>query len=142
MPRITICNATCSPGKFFTTRFEIRSLRKPFAQTIGTIHFFFEFRSVSISSCSFLQRWSAECARSGYRAGGSVQQQHQFIDTRQSQPAGVARYDAARTVKACGNSLKFEPVLGIRIRRVRMILCLPDPDPLVRGMDPDPSLFS
>jgi hypothetical protein len=33
------------------------------------------------------------------------------------------------------------PVLGIRIR---MILCLPDPDPLVRDPfpDPDPSLFS
>jgi hypothetical protein len=36
-----------------------------------------------------------------------------------------------------------KPVLGIRIR---MFLGLPDPDPLVRGMDPDPapdpSLFS
>ncbi len=30
-------------------------------------------------------------------------------------------------------------VLGIRIR---MFEGLPDPDPLVRGMDPDPSLFS
>jgi hypothetical protein len=30
-------------------------------------------------------------------------------------------------------------VLRIRIRR---ILGLPDPDPLVRGMDPDPFLFS
>jgi hypothetical protein len=43
-----------------------------------------------------------------------------------------------------------EPVLGtrirngIRIRRIRMSLGLPDPDPLVRGTDPapDPSLFS
>jgi hypothetical protein len=36
------------------------------------------------------------------------------------------------------------PVFGIRIRRLRMFLILPDPDPLVRGMapDPDPSLFS
>jgi hypothetical protein len=35
-------------------------------------------------------------------------------------------------------------VLGIRISRIRMFLGLPDPDPLVRGMDPDPdhSLFS
>jgi hypothetical protein len=36
-------------------------------------------------------------------------------------------------------------VLGIRIRnQIRMFLGLlrPDPDPLVRGMDPDPSLFS
>jgi hypothetical protein len=31
----------------------------------------------------------------------------------------------------------FPPVLGIR---TRMFLGLPDPDPLVRGMDPDPSL--
>ncbi len=30
-------------------------------------------------------------------------------------------------------------VLGIRIR---MFLGLPDPGPLVRGMDPDPALFS
>jgi hypothetical protein len=38
-------------------------------------------------------------------------------------------------------------VVAIRIRsqiRIRMILGLPDPDPLVRGMDPDldPSFFS
>ncbi len=33
------------------------------------------------------------------------------------------------------------PVLGIRNRilRIRMFLGLPDPDPLVRGMDPDPA---
>jgi hypothetical protein len=30
------------------------------------------------------------------------------------------------------------PVLGIRIR---MFLGLPDPDPLIKGIDPDPSLF-
>ncbi len=30
------------------------------------------------------------------------------------------------------------PVLGIRIRRIYMFLGLPDPDPLVRGTDPDP----
>jgi hypothetical protein len=40
----------------------------------------------------------------------------------------------------------FEPyvaVLGIRIRKIRMFLGLqdPDPDPLVRGTDPDPSLL-
>jgi hypothetical protein len=36
----------------------------------------------------------------------------------------------------------FLPVLGIliRIRRIRMFLGLPDP--LIRGTDPDPSLFS
>ncbi len=35
-------------------------------------------------------------------------------------------------------------MLGIQIRKIRMFLGLldPDPDPLVRGMDPDPSLFS
>jgi hypothetical protein len=32
-------------------------------------------------------------------------------------------------------------VLGIRIRnRIRMFLGLPDPEPLVRGTDPDPDL--
>jgi hypothetical protein len=33
-------------------------------------------------------------------------------------------------------------VLGIRIRRLRMFFGLPDPDPLVRGTDPGPSLFA
>jgi hypothetical protein len=32
--------------------------------------------------------------------------------------------------------VNIRPVLGIRIRRIRMYLGLPDP--LVRGMDPDP----
>jgi hypothetical protein len=45
---------------------------------------------------------------------------------------------------AANHSL-FQAVLGIRIqiRRIRMFLDLPDPDPLVRGADPapDPSLF-
>jgi hypothetical protein len=38
-------------------------------------------------------------------------------------------------------SSSFSPVLRIRIRiriRIYMILGLLDPDPLVRGMDPDP----
>jgi hypothetical protein len=35
--------------------------------------------------------------------------------------------------------LLWKPVLGIRIR---MFLDLPDPDPLVKGMDPNSSLFS
>jgi hypothetical protein len=30
-----------------------------------------------------------------------------------------------------------KPVLRIRIHRIHMFLDLPDPDPLVRGMDPD-----
>jgi hypothetical protein len=41
--------------------------------------------------------------------------------------------------------LTFEllSVLGIRIRRIRMFLGLPDPDtdPVVRGADPDPSFY-
>ena len=32
--------------------------------------------------------------------------------------------------------------IPIRIHRVHMFLGLTDPDPLIRGMDPDPSLFS
>ncbi len=36
--------------------------------------------------------------------------------------------------------LRLESVLGIRIRSIRMFLGLPDPDPLVIGVDPDPSL--
>jgi hypothetical protein len=43
-----------------------------------------------------------------------------------------------------GMKLNLEAVLRIRIRiyRIRMFLDLldPDPDPLVRGMDPDPSI--
>jgi hypothetical protein len=37
----------------------------------------------------------------------------------------------------------FFPSLRIRIRRIRMFFDLldPDPDPLVRGMDPDPSII-
>ncbi len=31
-------------------------------------------------------------------------------------------------------------MLGIRIRRIRLFLGLPDPDPLVRGANPDPAL--
>ncbi len=42
------------------------------------------------------------------------------------------------------NSLlvQFFPLLRIqiRIRRIRMFLSLPDPGPLVSGMDPDPSI--
>ncbi len=33
-----------------------------------------------------------------------------------------------------------QAVLRIRIHRIHMFLGLPDPDPLVRGMDPDPAL--
>jgi hypothetical protein len=38
----------------------------------------------------------------------------------------------------------FQPVLRIqiRIRRIRIFLGLLDPDPFVRGMDPDPSIIN
>jgi hypothetical protein len=36
-------------------------------------------------------------------------------------------------------NLVFCSVLGIWIRRIRMFLGLPDPDPLVRGADPGPA---
>ncbi len=35
----------------------------------------------------------------------------------------------------------YQPVFRIRIHRIHMFLGLPDPDPLVRGMDPDPSII-
>jgi hypothetical protein len=36
----------------------------------------------------------------------------------------------------------IQPVFGIRIRnRIRMFLGLPDPDPLVNGMDPTPDRY-
>jgi hypothetical protein len=40
-------------------------------------------------------------------------------------------------------ALKFncKPVLRIKIHRIHMFLGLPDPDPLVRDMDPDPSII-
>ncbi len=38
------------------------------------------------------------------------------------------------------NAAKVKSVLGIRVRRIRMFLGLPDADPLVRGTDPDPAL--
>jgi hypothetical protein len=37
--------------------------------------------------------------------------------------------------------LAKKAVLRIRIHRIHMFLGLPDPDPLVRGMDPDPSII-
>jgi hypothetical protein len=43
----------------------------------------------------------------------------------------------------CGHFLYILPVLRIRIHRIHMFLGLQDldPDPLVRGMDPDPSII-
>ncbi len=37
--------------------------------------------------------------------------------------------------------IRWEPVLRIRIHRIHMFLGLSDPDPLVRGMGPDPSII-
>jgi hypothetical protein len=45
--------------------------------------------------------------------------------------------DLAELLKIPSN---FFLLLRIRIHRIHMFLGLPDPDPLVRGMDPDPSL--
>jgi hypothetical protein len=53
-----------------------------------------------------------------------------------------------QTVQQEAHNSEIEPALGLRIRipirRIRMFFGLPDPDldPLVRGADPDPSLFS
>ena len=47
---------------------------------------------------------------------------------------GGRREGGGKTV----NQLYF-PVLRIRIHRIHMFLGLPAPDPLVRGMDPDPA---
>jgi hypothetical protein len=42
-------------------------------------------------------------------------------------------------------NINLQPVLRIRIRirirRIHMFLRFPDPDPLVSGMDPDPSVI-
>ncbi len=47
-------------------------------------------------------------------------------------------------VKLCRNCyethLSINQCFRIRIHRIQMFLGLPDPDPLVRGMDPDPAL--
>jgi hypothetical protein len=39
---------------------------------------------------------------------------------------------------AASNIYINKPVLRIRIHSIHMFLGLPDPDPLVRGIDPDP----
>ncbi len=45
-------------------------------------------------------------------------------------------------IKESPNYQHLQAVFRIRIRihRIHMFLGLPDPDPLVRGMDPDPAL--
>ncbi len=45
--------------------------------------------------------------------------------------------DNVGTLKMCDHIYLYA-VLRIRIHRIHMFLGLQDPDPLVRGMDPDP----
>jgi hypothetical protein len=55
----------------------------------------------------------------------------------QEKPSALKReHPALQNMKI----LYLFPVLRIRIR-IHMFLGLPDPDPLVRGMDPDPSII-
>jgi hypothetical protein len=57
----------------------------------------------------------------------------------------MPKFDRKKMIRSVlTNVERFGTVLGIRIRRTIMFLGPPDPDPLVRGMDPDPepSLFS
>jgi hypothetical protein len=61
------------------------------------------------------------------------------------QTKSVPKFDRKKVIRSVlTNVERFGTVLGIRIRRTRMFLGLPDP--LVRGMDPapdpEPSLFS
>ncbi len=63
------------------------------------------------------------------------------------QTKNVSKSDRKKMIRSVlTNVERFGTVLGIRIHRTRMFLGLPDPDPLVRGMDPapdpEPSLFS
>jgi hypothetical protein len=57
-----------------------------------------------------------------------------------SESVSVTLYELGTYQRYCIIYLALEPVLRIRIRRIRMFLGLqdPDPDPIVRGMDPDP----
>jgi hypothetical protein len=52
---------------------------------------------------------------------------HQLTEHRKDNMVEVHRWRAYPT-----------PVFRIRIHRIHMFLGLPDPDPFVRGMDPDP----
>jgi hypothetical protein len=55
-----------------------------------------------------------------------------------SQSGGDA---AAPPVLAADLEVPSSPLLRIRIRRIHMFLGLPDPDPLDRGTDSDPSII-
>ncbi len=54
------------------------------------------------------------------------------------------RAEYYKVIFSVRNKVGILTVLGIRIRRIPMFMGLPDPepDPLVGGMNPDPSLFS
>ncbi len=55
---------------------------------------------------------------------------------------GSVRFGPPRSVTICTDFLKLflYAVLRTQVRRIRMFLDLLDPDPLVRGTDPDPSV--
>ncbi len=57
-----------------------------------------------------------------------------------SQRIGELSEKMARQTAECDSKLDemFKAVLRIRIHRIHMFLGLPDPDPLVRCMEPDP----
>jgi hypothetical protein len=48
------------------------------------------------------------------------------------------KYDPGCSSRIPDLDADFLPVLRIRIHRIQVFLGLPDPDPLVRAMDPDP----
>jgi hypothetical protein len=60
----------------------------------------------------------------------------------QPEPPGQFVYIPGYRKAVLSHKPVLPAVLGIRIRRIHMFLDLPDPDPLVKGPDPDPSLFS
>jgi hypothetical protein len=93
---------------------------------------------------------SERCGAPGHGGGGvrpatltplSPTADHSTADL----PAAPTEPRGESTVHALRNPL-YGTVLVIRIRRIHMFLGILDPDPLVRGMEPDPapdpSLFS
>jgi hypothetical protein len=61
--------------------------------------------------------------------------------------AGADEFTTKSYQRTCRFSLNIKRILStsvpdrIRIHRIHMYLGLPDPDPFVRGMDPDPSVI-
>jgi hypothetical protein len=46
--------------------------------------------------------------------------------------------ESVHCIIICGTAKTLWDALGIRIRRIRMFSGLQDPDPFIRGADPDP----